>query len=188
MKRMSLGVLVVVAAAMLAPVSSQAVVRVRVVHRGPRTRVVVHRGFPLRRALPRAVVVAPRVAIRVAPLRYLAPVVWAPVVVVAPARTELAWEDSQDLAHGDGWLDFTLNADSRGRKLFLGVDGGRVQLNFAEVVFANGDTQVVDFGERTRAPGLYSLLDFADGRKVDHVRMVARATSESASVSLRLLK
>jgi hypothetical protein len=162
--------------------------RVRVVHRGPRGRIVVRPGFPLRRTLPLAVVVAPRVAVRVAPLRYLPPIVWAPVVVALPAAHVLAWEDAEELSKADGWLDFTLNADARGRKLFLEVAGGTAQLNFAEVVFENGDTQVVDFNEAPRGPGLYSLLDFADGRKVDHVRMVARSDSETAKVALRLLK
>ncbi len=37
-------------------------------------------------------------------------------------------------------------------------------------------------------PGLYPLLDFADGRKVDHVRMVARARSDEAKVALKMEK
>jgi hypothetical protein len=186
MKARPLALLVV--AATLASSVSEAVVRTRVVHRGPRTRIVVRKGFPLMRPLPLAVVVAPRVAVRVMPVHYLPPIVWAPAVVVAPAPTALAWQDTEELSRPDGWLDFTLSADARGRKLFVDVTGGTVQLNFAEVVFENGDTQVVDFGEKMREPGLYSLLDFPDGRKVDHVRIVARAESETAKVSLRLLK
>ena len=186
---MQRGRLVFLTAALLVVASlGEARVRVRVVHRGPRTRVVVHRGFPLRRTLPLAVVVTPRVAIRVAPVRYLSPLVWAPVIVTMPAHAALAWEDSEDLSRDDGWLDFTLTADARGRKLFLDVSGGSVRLNFAEVVFENGDAQVVDFAENVRPPGLYSLLDFADGRKVDHVRLVAQAQSDSAKIALRLLE
>jgi hypothetical protein len=40
--------------------------------------------------------------------------------------------------------------------------------------------------EWTRGPGLYPLLDFRDGRKVDHVRLVARAKSDNARVVLKL--
>ncbi len=139
-----------------------------------------------RRSLPRVFVAPPRVTIRVAPVRFLAPVVWAAVVVAAPAAHELAWEDAQDLAAANGWTDFSLTADQTGRKLFIEVAHGTVSLNFAEVVFENGDTQVVDFAEHAHGPGFYSLLDFADGRKVDHVRMVARADSETARLVLRM--
>jgi hypothetical protein len=131
-------------------------------------------------------VVAPRVAIRVHPLRYFAPVLWVPVVVAPPAAPDLVWEDAQELAKDDEWTDFTLNANQTGRKLFIEVARGTASLDFAEVVFENGDTHVVDFGEHPREPGLYSLLDFADGRKVDHVRMVARADSETSRVVLRM--
>jgi hypothetical protein len=173
--------------ALLGSSLSEAATRVRVVHHGPRTKVVVHRGFPLRRPLPHVFVVAPRVRVRVVPALFLPAIVWAPVVVAAAAASELAWEDSQELTGANGWTDFTLSADARGRKLFIEVGPGSVRLNFAEVVFENGDTQVVDFTEQVRLPGLYLLLDFADGRKVDHVRAVAQAESETARVSLRLL-
>jgi len=163
--------------------------RVKVVHRGPLTKVIVHKGFPLRRPLPPLVVVAPpRAAVKVAPLRYLPPFIWAAVAVSVPPAGDLAWQDSEPLEKEAGWTDFTLNADARGRKLFIEIIDGEVRLNFAEVVFENGDTQVVDFAEVARAPGLYLLLDFADGRRVDHVRVLALAQSESARVALRLLK
>ena len=67
-------------------------------------------------------------------------------------------------------------------------DQGRVQVDWAEVVFENGDTRVVDMKEWTRERGLYGLLDFADGRKVDHVRVVARAKSYEARVVLKMEK
>jgi hypothetical protein len=47
---------------------------------------------------------------------------------------------------------------------------------------------VVDFNDRVHRPGFYSLLDFADGRKVDHVRLVARAVSADARLALLLRK
>ena len=59
---------------------------------------------------------------------------------------------------------------------------------FAEVVFENGDTRVVDFNNRTRTEGTYRLIDFADGRRVDHVHMVARATSEQARIGIWMVK
>jgi hypothetical protein len=163
-----------------------------VVRRGPARRtVVVRRGWPLRRPA-RVVVVRPaRVVVRVAPARYLAPVVFTGVVVAAasaPVHDALVWEDGETLSKGDDWTEFTLNCDARGTRLWIEVQNGRVQADWAEVVFENGDTQVVDFAERTHDPGLYSLLDFRDGRMVDHVRMVARAKSDEARVVLRMQK
>ncbi|HEY2954929.1 MAG TPA: hypothetical protein VGK89_06755 [Candidatus Eisenbacteria bacterium] len=162
-----------------------------VVRRGPhrRTVVVVHRGWPLRRPL-RAVVVRPaRVAVRVTPGVFLAPVVFAGVVVAtAPAHDILVWEDGETLSRDDDWTEFTLTCDNRGTKLWLEVPAGKVQLDWAEVVFENGDTQVVDFAEKTQGSGLYPLLDFRDGRKVDHVRLVARAKSSEARVVLKMEK
>jgi hypothetical protein len=182
-------ILSIVLALMCAEIAAPAFAarRVKVV-RGPRgnTRVVVHRSFPIRRTLPVVVVRPARVAVRVAPAVFLAPVVWtAAVVATAPARDLLVWEDAETLNKDEEWTEFTLHCDQRGTKLYLEI-AGRAQLNFAEVVFENGDTQVVDFDEKTHDPGLYSLLDFKDGRKVDHVRMVARAKSEEARVILRL--
>lgn len=164
-----------------------------VVKRGPhrRTTVVVHRGWPLRRAA-RAVVVRPvRVAVRVRPALYLAPVVFvgtAIAVAGAPARDILVWEDADTFARDEDWTEITLNADARGTKLWLEMKAGRAQFDWAEIVFENGDAQVVDFNEKTYGPGLYSLLDFKDGRKVDHVRLVARARTDEARVALMMEK
>jgi hypothetical protein len=162
--------------------------RVRVVHHGPRTTVVVHRSFPLVRPLPHVYVRAPRVAFRVAPRVFLPPVVFGAVVVpVRPAANVVVWRQSESLGRDEGWTEFTLNVDQRGSKLLLDIDGGAAQISFAEVVFENGEAQVVDFNDSVHRQGLYSLLDFKDGRKVDHVRVVAKADSPSAEISLQLL-
>ena len=162
-----------------------------VVRRGPhrRTTVVVHRGWPIRRPL-RAVVVRPvRVAYRVTPAVFLAPVVFTGVMVAtAPAHDVMVWEDGETLAKDEDWTEFSLNCDNRGTKLWLQVVAGKAQFDWAEVVFENGDTQVVDFAERTHDVGLYSLLDFRDGRKVDHVRLVARAKTPETRVVLKMEK
>lgn len=167
--------------------------RVVVRHRGvhKRTTVVVHRGWPIRRPA-RVVVVRPaRTVIRVRPVRYLAPVVFvgaAAAVAAAASRDVIVWEDAETLSRDEDWTEVTLNADSRGRKLWIEVVDGRVQADWAEVVFENGDATVVDFRERSHGPGLYPLLDFADGRRVDHVRMVVKAKTETARVALRMEK
>lgn len=159
--------------------------RVRVVHRGPhRTTVVVRRGWPLRRALPVVVVRPARVMPRVVAAAYLAPVVFTAAVVSRPAADVITWEDSETFTKDEGWTEVILNADSRGEKLYLEVVNGRVQVDFAEIVFENGDARVVDFANKTHGVGTYGVLDFADGRKVDHVRVVARAKTDEAKLTL----
>jgi len=161
--------------------------RVVVVRDHPhRTVVVVRRGFPLRRAWP-TVIVRRRPGIVVTSRVFLAPVIWAPRVVVLPARERLVWEDSQALSRDDDWSDVSLAVNDRGEKLYMEVVG-RVQIDFAEVVFGNGESQVVDFNRGTQGSGIYSLLDFADGRRVSHVRFVARAQSEDAKLIVRMEK
>lgn len=161
--------------------------RVRVTKKGPRgrrTTVTVRTGFPIRRALP-PVVVRPAPVVRVTPRAYLAPVAFGAVVVASlPSARE--WHGSEALEREDGWTDFTMNVDRRGTRLFLQVDRGAAQVSFAEVVFENGEAQVVDFTDRVHRTGVYELLDFRDGRKVDHVRVVARASTQETEITLHL--
>jgi hypothetical protein len=161
--------------------------RVRV-HRGPagHVRVTVRPGFPIVRVLP-DVVVRTGPVVRVAPVRYLAPVAFrASVVTSLPARDRRIWTGRETLEREDGWTDFSMNVDRRGGSLFLQIDRGAAQISFAEVVFENGETQVVDFNDATHRTGTYSLLDFRDGRKVDHVRIVARADTRRSDITLHL--
>ena len=188
MKRKNWLAVAVLLVAALSAAGTVSAGRVRVVHRGHRTRVVVHRGFPLRRTLPHVVVRTPHVAVRVEPRVFLPPVVFGAVVLTArPAPAAVVWHQAETLDHDDEWVDFTLNADRRGSRLYLAVDEGAARINFAEVVFENGDAQVVDFNEKVYAPGYYSLLDFKDGRKVDHVRLVASADAPTSSIAVSLV-
>jgi hypothetical protein len=169
----------------LAPQSEAArVVRVRRNGHVTRVRVTTRPGFPIRRTLP-AVVVRPGVAVRVAPRVYLGSVAFTAVRVASLPAT--SWNAAENLDREDGWTDFTMNVDRRGTRLLLDVDGGAAQISFAEVVFENGDAQVVDFNDSVHRKGVYSLLDFKDGRKVDHVRFVAKADTEDAVIRLHLV-
>ena len=156
-----------------------------------RTVVVVHHGWPLRRPLRRVWVHAARVPVRMAPRVFLVPVVFTGIVVAAastPASDILVWEDGENLQKDDDWTEITLNCDNRGTKLWLEVVNGKAQMDWAEVVFENGEARVVDFKEKTYGPGLYTLLDFRDGRRVDHVRLVGKAKTDEARVVLRMEK
>src|SRR5262245_23477026 len=156
----------------------------RVVVRGPRRTVVVHTGFPVHRALP-AVVVRPAPVVRVVPRLYLPAVAFGAVAVATLPHTD--WSATEGLDREDGWTDFTVNVDHRGRQLLLQITEGPAQISFAEVVFENGEVQVVDFNDRAHARGIYNLLDFKDGRKIDHVRIVAKAANDETAITLHLV-
>lgn len=188
-RRSALALAAILSLAVLAPSISDAAG----VRRGPgarhrRAAVVVRPGHPIRRAMHPVVFRRPAVVVRVAPVRFLPVAMWAPLVVTRPAAAAFSWQDSETLFKEDGWAETVFDSNQRGRKLYLEVLSGKVQLDFAEVVFENGDTQVVDFSEQTRDPGFYSLLDFADGRRVDHVRLIARAKTRESRIVLVLEK
>ena len=159
--------------------------RVRVTHRGPRgrrTTVTVRTGFPIHRTLPH-VVVRPAPVVRITPRVYLTPVVFTPVVVTTIPNS---WSTSEALEREDGWTDFTMNVDRRGDGMLLRIDRGAAQISFAEVVFDNGDAQVVDFNDKVYRKGTYAWLNFKDGRKVDHVRIVAQAETKETEITVHL--
>ncbi len=154
-----------------------------------RTRVVVRPGHPIGRVATRTVIVRPArrvVAIR-GPVIFLPPVVWGMRAVTLPGRDRLAWEDSETIRRNEDWVDFELGVDGRGDSLYLRIDG-QARLDFAEVTFDNGQVQVVDFNERVQDGGTFQLLDFADGRRVQSVRMVAKAVTKEAKLTLYLRK
>ena len=179
---------------LLAPLESMAQRRRAVVvrpvrHPVARTRIVVRPGHPIRRALPATVVVRPThrlVAVR-APLVFLPALAWRATVVSLPARERLVWQDSETITREEDWVDTNFGIDSSGDALFLDISG-RAKLNFAEITFANGNVQVVDFNEVTHDTGVYKLLDFTDGRQVATVRILAKSESDDAKLSVYLSK
>ena len=183
-------VIALLAGASVLPFADDAQAGRVVVRRGPRVtriRVTTHAGFPLHRTFPN-VVVRPGPVVRVAPHVYLAPIAFGAVVVRSlPPAGARVWTASETLSREDQWTDFTMNVDQRGRNMLLEIDRGAAQISFAEVVFENGDAQVVDFNDRVHASGVYSLIDFADGRKVDHVRIVAKADTNESVIRLYLV-
>ena len=184
----SLGFVILVAT-VLFPSEAEAQRRTVVVRRPVRTRPVIHRGHPLRRALPHTVVVRParRVVTVGAPLVYLPPVAWRQTVTVRPAGDRLVWEDSEVIEREEDWVDTNFGIDNSGDALMLDISG-KTKLNFAEVTFANGNVQLVDFNEQSNNSGLYKLLDFADGRHVKTVRILAKSESDKSKLTVYLSK
>jgi hypothetical protein len=121
---------------------------------------------------------------RIPPVVFLPPVLFGGVVIGdlrdRYVRDRLAWADSETLYRDEEWVEVVLDCNARGEKLWFEVRDGRVLIDWAEIVFENGETQVVDFSERSIGPGLYVLMDFRDGRRVDHVRMVAQRFARCA--------
>ena len=176
--------LTVTLVALLANAPLAEAARARVVVHNSRTHVTVRTGFPIRRPLPQ-VVVRPAPVVRVTTGVYLAPVVFTGATVTrVPPRV---WSADENLDREDGWTEFTKSVDRRGNRLLMNVADGPAQFSFAEVVFENGEAQIVDFDERTYRPGTYSLLDFGNGRKVDHVRVVAKAPGRDTEITLSLV-
>lgn len=170
----------------IAPSAEAARVRVEK-HHGHRTRVVIHRGFPIRRALPQVYIRPPHVSIRVNPRVFLPAVVFGAAIAATVPDAPRAWQERETLTRDDDWTELTMNVDARGSRLLLDITGGPAQLSFAEVVFENGEAQVVDFNDRAQKLGVYNLLDFRDGRKIDHVRIVAKASDEDTTIGLHLI-
>lgn len=160
-----------------------------VVVRRPHTTLVVRPGHPIRRVLPAAVVVHPaRVAVAVrAPLLFLPAMMWTAAVVSLPPRERLVWQDTESIAKDEGWVDSNFGIDGTGDALFLDING-KAKLNFAEVTFANGNIQVVDFNEKTHKTGIYKLMDFTGDRHVMTVRILTKSESDSTRLAVYLGK
>jgi hypothetical protein len=160
-----------------------------VVVRRPHTTLVVRRGHPIRRVLPAAVVVHPaRVAVAVrAPLVFLPALAWTAAVVSLPARERLVWQDTETITEDEGWVDTNFGIDGTGDALFLDING-KAKLNFAEVTFANGNVQVVDFDEKTHKTGVYKLLDFTADRHVMTLRILVKSESDATKLAVYLGK
>ncbi|MEO6436009.1 MAG: hypothetical protein ABIP55_09635 [Tepidisphaeraceae bacterium] len=152
-----------------------------------RTRFVVRPGHPLARAARIDVNVhaARRVVVVGSPIRFLPMVTFAAVAASLPARPRLVWQDSDTIEKDEDWAELNFGVDDRGDALFLDIDG-RVQMNFAELTFDNGDVQVVDYNEHAHAKGVYKLYDFPGVRHVKTVRLIARAQSDEATLTLYL--
>ena len=129
--------------------------------------------------------VRPAPVVRITPRVHLTPVVFKPVVVTTIPSNQV-WHDSEELDRNEGWTEFVMNVDRRGDRMLLEIDRGTAEISYAEVVFDNGEAQTVDFNDRDYSKGVYALLNFKDGRKVDHVRVVAKAESKETLITLRL--
>jgi hypothetical protein len=163
--------------------------RAGVRHPVVRTRLIVHPHHPIRRVLPSSVIVRPahRAVVVGAPLVFLPALAWAPSIVPLPSSERLVWQDSEVIERDEGWVDTNFGIDSPGNALFLDVNG-KANFNFAEVTFANGNVQVVDFNEHSHANGIYKLLDFPNGRHVKTVRILAKSETENTKLVVYLSK
>ncbi len=199
MKRSALCLFAFVSLVVLLPALPAAAQKRRVVVRRPtrvvvrrpvtRTRVVVHPGHPIRRAFPATVIVRPahRAVVVTGRRVFLPPVAWRSTIVALPTNDRLVWQDSETIENDEGWVDTNFGIDESGNALYLDINGD-ARLNFGEVTFANGNVQVVDFNEQAQKTGIYKLLDFADGRHVKTVRLLAKSETERSKLVVYLSK
>ena len=125
---------------------------------------------------------------RLYPAWFLPLYVWpGPTDAVDPeyADEESAWEDTDALVPAEQWADRTFDVHGDGRALLMDISG-LTALDYAEVIFEDGSTQVVDFRNTTTGPGTYLLLDFDSVRTVNNIRLVARAVSPQVKLNIRL--
>jgi hypothetical protein len=161
-----------------------------VVHRPAKpSRLVIRTGHPIRRVLPASVVVRPvrRVVTVGVPLVFLPSIVWTPVTALTPPAERLVWQDTESIGRDEGWVDSSFGVDSSGNALFIDING-TARLNFAEITFANGQVQIVDFNDQAHRTGVYKLLDFADGRHVKIVRILAKSEADESKLIIYLSK
>jgi hypothetical protein len=140
-------------------------------------------GHPVAR--PRAVVRHRDPEVAAAAASYDPVVVWRRSAVMLHGYERPVWEEGERLRHGEDWVDAALAVRRDGSALMLRAEG-RAQVDFAEVRFRDGRTQVVDFREEVLDSGMYPLFSFPEGRYVEQVRIVARAQSPRAGVSVVL--
>jgi len=183
----------VIATAVVSSTAAYAQKHRRVAHpvRHPvaRARLVKHPGHPIRRVLPANVVVrnARRPVVVGAPLRYLPAFRWRPALVILPPRERVVWQDTQSIARDEEWVDVNYGVDGNGSALVLDLNG-EAKLNYAEVTFANGDVQVVDFEEQSHEKGTYKLLDLRADQHVMTVRVLAKSESDETKLAVYLHK
>lgn len=150
-----------------------------------RQRAVVHPSFPIRREPPRVVVRRHPLPVERHYIYTPAPIIWRGVILQHRPYDHWAWEDTEVLRKWEGWTDIVLDVNDRGHGLYLELSGP-TQLDFAEIVLANGHVRTVDFRQRTHRRGLYELTDFRGRVRVEYVRLVARAMAPSVRLSVRM--
>ncbi len=149
-----------------------------------RSRIVVHPGHPIRRSARISVVVRPpRRVVVSAPLVFLSVITFGAVAMALPQRERLIWQDTDTIDRDEDWVESNFGVDDRGDALFLQVEG-RLQLDFMDVTYENGEVQVVDFEERFYTNQTFRLYEIPGVRNVKTVRLVARARSDAATLRL----
>jgi len=94
------------------------------------------------------------------------------------------WDNGGRLISQLGWQQVNFEANARASELYLDVIRGRVQVDHAEVVFANGRHVVLDLSNTVRQRGRIQLARFDNVRNIDRVIVTARAQSSDARIAL----
>jgi hypothetical protein len=112
---------------------------------------------------------------------------WPGPVVAAPWPGDVTWQDSQRLDDPMMWAETDFDVNGSGENLVLAVDGD-VALDWAQIVFSDGETEVVDFRNSRTSTGSYGLWNWGENRQVDHIRVMARPVVPGSSVGVQLVQ
>jgi hypothetical protein len=95
----------------------------------------------------------------------------------------LVWENSQNLNPRQGWQRVTLWVGDPASAVYFEVVSGTIEFDRAEVVFENGQRQLIDMNG-VRGPSRFPVARFNGTRNVDRVIVMARPRTYGARLGV----
>lgn len=102
-------------------------------------------------------------------------------------RHRTVWQHGDTLRQDDDWVESTFSVDEEGGRLILSVQGS-VEVQSAQVQFADGQTRSLQVRNQPYGNGEYLLLDFGQMQQVQSVNLVGRTSLSKSAYSVQLLK
>jgi hypothetical protein len=111
---------------------------------------------------------------------------------VAPAPVDRSgrrnwpvWQRGDSLSQNDDWAESNFSVEEAGSRLLLSSQGS-VEIQLAQVQFADGQVQPIPIRNQPYGNGLYLLLDFGSTQTIQSIRVVARANASRSAYSVQL--
>lgn len=97
------------------------------------------------------------------------------------------WHRGRTLRQNDDWVETTFSVEEEGNKLLLVVQGS-VEIQSAEVQFANGQTQPIPVRSQSYGNGEFLLLNFGSTQSVQSISLTGRSSLPKSQYSVQLWK